>query len=86
MRIISIIASLPMLWVMIFPHQALAKETIDTNTKIEFKTKSSLNQINNKIPYNFEGYIPKEVKTLEELQNEKILAKWEESRKKANLT
>lgn len=85
MRIISIIASLPMLWVMIFPHQALAKETIDTNTKIEFKTKSSLNQINNKIPYNFEGYIPKEVKTLEELQNEKILAKWEESRKKANL-
>lgn len=85
MRIISIFASLPMLWAMLFPQHALAKETINANTKIKFKTEFSLNQSNNKIPYNFEGYVPEEVKTLEEIQNEKILARWEESRKKANL-
>ena len=70
MRIISIFASLPILWVMLFPQHALAKETINANTKIKFKTEPSLNQLNNKIPYNFEGYVPEEVKTLEEIQSD----------------
>lgn len=85
MRIISIVVTLPMLWAMLFPQQVLANETINTNTKIEFKTKSSFAQIDNKIPYNFEGYIAKEVKTLEEIQNEKILAKWKLKQSSANL-
>jgi 3D (Asp-Asp-Asp) domain-containing protein len=84
MRIISIIASLPMLWAMLFPQHALANEIINTNTKIEFETDSILSKIDKKIPYNFEGYIPEKVRTLEEIQSDKILAKWEEKRKKAD--
>lgn len=84
MRIISIVAVLPMLWTMLFPQHALANETIDTNTKIEFETKK-LSKIDNKIPYNFDGYIAEEIKTLEEIENDRILSRWEEKRKIANL-
>lgn len=82
MRIISIIALLYLVCVMIFPQHALASETINTNTKIEFKTEISLVKIENKIPYNFDGYVPREVKTIEEIKNERILSKWKEKQKR----
>lgn len=77
MRIISMVAVLPMLWTTIFPQHALASETIDTNTKIDLNT--DIFNTNNKLAYTFEGYKAEEpVKTPEELKNEKILEKWKE--------
>lgn len=84
MRIISIVAILPAILAMLFPQVALAKETVDTNTKTEFPIKENIgiydgvayNENLKNIPYNFDGYVP--VKTPEEVKNEKILARWKE--------
>lgn len=71
MRIISIFVTLLTAWTMNFPQIALASG--NTNTKTEFEVKIA--DINyEKIPYNYEGYIP--IKSAVETKNEAILAKW----------
>jgi len=84
MRIISIIAVLYVVGVMIFPQYAAASETINTNTKIEFKIDSNISDIAIQNEFN-ESYIAKELEAQENAKNEKLLAKWENQRKSANL-
>ncbi len=72
MRIISIFLSVPMLWMMIFPQTAMAAPEDNTNTKTE--NKNILEEV--KIPYNYSGYQPVEVKTQEEIKNDLALARW----------
>jgi 3D (Asp-Asp-Asp) domain-containing protein len=65
MRIFSIIVTLPMLIALHFPQMALAQETVNTNTKINFELKDNLMHSNNsasdvQIPYTYSGYQPME--------------------------
>lgn len=65
MRIISILVSLAMSWVMIVPQNALAEGgvTDETNTQFQIQNKivlidGAVSQIVRLIPYNFPGYEP----------------------------
>lgn len=78
MRIVSMIAVLLALGTFFVPD-AKANETIDTNTKIELAALT-----NDRIPYIFKGYADNQEKTLEELQYDEIMSKWEEKRKNAD--
>lgn len=92
MRIVSIIAILPAIWIMIFPQVALANEIINTNTNTEFQVNENIKIsdgiayaiILKNIPYTYDGYIP--VKTPEEIKNEKILAKWSKKQGTVNFS
>ncbi|MDH4330756.1 MAG: 3D domain-containing protein [Candidatus Moranbacteria bacterium] len=76
MRNFSIIATLLVIWTMLFPQTILASEDINTKTKIEFKTKISENV--EKVPYNYEGYEPikNELVQVEKTDREKRLDMW----------
>lgn len=83
MRVISIFVVLPTVWAMIFPQTVMAKETANTNTKIEFKVNETTgsNSLKN-IPYNYEGYVP--IKAPQEIKNEAILNKWKSRQRTIN--
>ena len=86
MRIISIIAVLYIALVMIIPQNAMASETIDTNTKIEINLDQNAIQDNNVVfQTNFEDYIKKEIATQEKFKDERILDRLKEKKKKADL-
>lgn len=96
MRIIRIAVALGLLGIILAPQIVLADEVkadSSNETKINFeiedniiiadgiaKDKQEILLAN--APYNFEGYMP--VKTPEEIKREKVLAKYEERRKRAN--
>lgn len=69
MDIISIIAALPLMANVASMPPAEAKETVDTNTKIEIEAKQKDISI-------------KEEKSEEEIKNDKVLAKWKEKQEK----
>lgn len=74
MRIISMIAALPMLWATLFPQYALANEVTNTGeTKINFNIQNNI-ATSNEIVLGAQSQEP--VKTQEELQREKVLARW----------
>ena len=87
--------ALGLLLVVLVPQIVSAQEAEASNeTKIEFEIKDNIilaggvlrdknDLMLEKAPYNFEGYAP--VKTEEEKKREKVLAKYEEKRKNANL-
>lgn len=84
MRIISIIAVLYIAFTMVLPKYAMASETIDTDTKIEINLDQNTNIVINP-DTDFEDYIKKEIENQEKFEDERILDKWKEKQKKANL-
>lgn len=97
MRIIRIAVALGLLAIILIPRIASADEAkadSSNETKINFKIEDHVVITDGVVkdkqeimlanaPYNFEGYLP--VKTEEEIKRDKVLAKYEERRKKANL-
>lgn len=98
MRIIRLLVALAILSLTLVPQITLAASALegtDSNeTKINFKIDSNFiiegGVIRDRYdflamaPKNFEGYTLSKVKTEEELRREKVLARYEEKRKKAN--
>jgi 3D (Asp-Asp-Asp) domain-containing protein len=85
MRIISMIVALPMLWITIMPHNALAAETLNTDEiKINMEAPSNMNvfdRIALGIPVftiNLSQSVLKDelVKTEDEIKREKVLARF----------
>jgi 3D (Asp-Asp-Asp) domain-containing protein len=82
MRIISMIAALPMLWATLFPQYALANEVKDTGeTKTNFKIEENIQIVDGVTyvvsggsPYVYAGYEP--AKSEKEIKREKVLARW----------
>jgi len=69
MRIISILVTLPVLFVMLIPQSAMASGVSADETKINFKIKDHIHLSNLKssnIPYNYPGYEPFEDKDNQE--------------------
>ncbi len=60
MRIISILVTLPILFVMLIPQNALAVETSADETKINFEIKDNilLSNLKSSIPYDYPGFEP----------------------------
>mgnify|MGYP001340787168 CR=1 FL=1 len=92
MRIIRTLVVLILLFMPITPQVTLAASVLDANeTQINFEIKDNLkidegvikDNLLASAPYNFEGYVP--VKTPREIQLDKVMAKYEEKRKNANL-
>lgn len=83
MRIISILVTLPVVWVMLFPHTALAAEIANTNTQINFDIQENSLIGLHPAPYSFEGYEP--VKSEEEMARETKLARFKNKLEKAVL-
>jgi 3D (Asp-Asp-Asp) domain-containing protein len=83
MRIISILVTLPVVWVMLFPHTALAAEIANTNTQINFDIQENSLLGLHPAPYSFEGYEP--VKSEEETARENKLARFKDKLEKAIL-
>ena len=75
MRVISIFAVAPMLWITLFHQTTLADQTINTNTKTDFPIEKNISKIfPRNAPYNYAGYKP--VKNFPKTKDEKILDKW----------
>jgi len=86
MRIISIIAVLYIAFSIVSTKNAMASETIDTNTKIEINLDSNINSEDAAIQNDFDkDYIKQELEAQEKAKDERILSKLKEKQRKAIL-